>query len=234
VNVLAIGAHPDDIELGCGGVLLKAARQGHNVQMYSLTRGSASGDPIMRTNELMSSAKFIGAKNLWVDDFEDTKLTVSHELISHIEHFINKANPDIIFTHSSGDVHHDHRAIALSTLEAGRFVSNILAYEIPLTKHFNPQVYFDISDVISKKVDLINIFWSQQSKLYLKANAISGLAEYRALQSRLNGSSKYVEAFEVIKLCFDAQFKLLRAPLEETASKQENLIIDQKEIVQLG
>ena len=96
MNVLAIGAHPDDIELGCGGVLLKAARQGHNVQMYSLTRGSASGDPIMRTNELMSSAKFIGAKNLWVDDFEDTKLTVSHELISHIEHFINKASPDII------------------------------------------------------------------------------------------------------------------------------------------
>ena len=233
MNVLAIGAHPDDIELGCGGLLLKAAKQGHNVYMYSLTRGSASGDPIMRTKELMLSAEFIGAKNLWIDNFEDTKLTAGHELINHIEHFINKANPDIIFTHSSSDVHHDHRAIALSTLEAGRFASNILAYEIPLTKNFNPQVYYDISDVIGMKVELINIFWSQQSKLYLKANAIKGLAEYRALQSRMNGSIKYVEAFEVLKLCFDAHFKLLNAPLQEPTAKQEDLITGQKEILQL-
>jgi len=233
VNVLAIGAHPDDIELGCGGLLLKAAKQGHNVYMYSLTRGSASGDPIMRTKELMLSAEFIGAKNLWIDNFEDTKLTAGHELINHIEHFINKANPDIIFTHSSSDVHHDHRAIALSTLEAGRFASNILAYEIPLTKNFNPQVYYDISDVIGMKVELINIFWSQQSKLYLKANAIKGLAEYRALQSRMNGSIKYVEAFEVLRLCFDAYFKLLKAPLQEPTAKQEDLITGQKEILQL-
>ena len=233
MNVLAIGAHPDDIELGCGGLLLKAAKQGHNVHMYSLTRGSASGDPIMRTKELMLSAKFIGAKNLWIDSFEDTKLTAGHELINHIEHFINKANPDIIFTHSSSDVHHDHRAIALSTLEAGRFASNILAYEIPLTKNFNPQVYYDISDVIGMKVELINIFWSQQSKLYLKANAIKGLAEYRALQSRMNGSIKYVEAFEVLRLCFDAYFKLLKAPLQEPTAEQKDLITGQKEILQL-
>jgi len=233
VNVLAIGAHPDDIELGCGGLLLKAAKQGHNVYMYSLTRGSASGDPIMRTKELMLSAEFIGAKNLWIDNFEDTKLTAGHELINHIEHFINKANPDIIFTHSSSDVHHDHRAIALSTLEAGRFASNILAYEIPLTKNFNPQVYYDISDVIGMKVELINIFWSQQSKLYLKANAIKGLAEYRALQSRMNGSIKYVEAFEVLRLCFDVHFKLLKAPLQEPTAEQKDLITGQKEILQL-
>jgi LmbE family N-acetylglucosaminyl deacetylase len=46
MNILAIGAHPDDIELGCGGLLLKAVRQGHSVWMYTLTRGAASGDPI--------------------------------------------------------------------------------------------------------------------------------------------------------------------------------------------
>jgi LmbE family N-acetylglucosaminyl deacetylase len=62
MNILAIGAHPDDIELGCGGTLLKASRQGHSVFMYTLTRGAASGDPEQRTGELMKSAKFIGAK----------------------------------------------------------------------------------------------------------------------------------------------------------------------------
>ena len=81
MNILAIGAHPDDIELGCGGLLIKCASQGHSVNMYAVTRGSASGDPVQRTRELQESAKFIGASNLWIDNFEDTKLSVNDDLI---------------------------------------------------------------------------------------------------------------------------------------------------------
>ena len=212
MNILAIGAHPDDIELGCGGLLIKSARQGHNVYMYSLTRGGAGGDSKQRSEELARSARFIKAKQLWIDNFEDSKLTVSNDLINHIEFFINKANPDLILTHSHGDVHHDHRAIALATLEAARFNSNVLSYEIPLSRNFDPKVFVDISEVVNEKVELIEIFWSQQSKLYLKSNAIKGLAEYRALQSRLNTSIKYVEAFEVMKICLTNDFKLLTVP----------------------
>jgi LmbE family N-acetylglucosaminyl deacetylase len=214
MNILAIGAHPDDIELGCGGMLIKCAKRGHRVFMYALTRGGASGDPEQRTHELQESARFIGAENLWIDNFEDAKLAVTDELINHIEHIINEAEPDVIFTHSHGDVHHDHRAIALATVEAGRFISNILSYEIPLTKNFAPQVFFDVSDVIDKKVELIDIFWSQHSKLYLKANAIRGLAEYRALQSRLNTTINYVEAYEVLKLCLNNELSLDPIPHE--------------------
>jgi len=232
MNILAIGAHPDDIELGCGGLLLKAARQGHNVYMYSLTRGGASGDPTQRTEELKRSARFIKAKKVWIDDFEDSKLTVNNELINHIEFIINKVNPDLVLTHSHGDVHHDHRAIALSTVEASRFNSNVLSYEIPLTRNFDPNVFFDISDVVHEKVALIEIFWSQQSKLYLKANGIKGLAEYRALQSRLNTGVKYVEAFEVLKLCFDKDFRLLTVPYEQV--KNEKAIPNLKEILELA
>jgi hypothetical protein len=65
-----------------------------------------------------------------------------------------------------------------------------MAYEIPLTKDFKPQIFYDISDVINEKVELLNLFKSQMDKLYLKANAIKGLAEYRALQSRLNIASE--------------------------------------------
>ena len=222
MNILAIGAHPDDIELGCGGLLIKAARQGHNVSMYTLTRGAASGDPEQRTKELMQSAKFIGAKKLWIDNFEDTRLNSNTaELINHIEFFINKANPDLIITHSLGDVHHDHKAIAASTIEAGRFIPNIMSYEIPLTKEFKPQVYYDISDVVDDKVELIKIFWSQQSKLYLKTNAIKGLAEYRALQSRLNTSINYVESFEVLKMCFGKEFTLWKVPHDRIPKAQK-------------
>ncbi len=224
MNILAIGAHPDDIELGCGGLLLKASRQDrHNIFMYTLTRGGASGDPEERTKELMQSARLIGAKRLWIDNFEDTKLSLSSDLINHIEFFIKKADPDIVLTHSLGDTHHDHRAIAASTMEAGRFVPNILAYEIPVTRDFKPQVYYDISDVIEDKIGLINIFMSQRSKSFLQSNAIRGLAQYRALQSRFDNSVSCVEAFEVQKLFFGKDFKLLNIPQDKvtrTVSQQ--------------
>jgi LmbE family N-acetylglucosaminyl deacetylase len=226
VNILAIGAHPDDIELGCGGLMLKTARQGHNVFMYTATRGSASGDPKQRTKELTESAARIGVRKLWVDDFEDTKLAVHSELINRIEDIVGRTEADIIVSHAGSDIHHDHKAIANAIIEAGRFVPNILSYEIPLTKEFKPQVFCDISDVIEDKIELIKLFKSQRDKIYLKANAIKGLAEYRALQSRLNGRDNrtilkesselddplYVEAFEVTKMCFDREFKLYGKP----------------------
>lgn len=231
MRILAIGAHPDDIELGCGGMLIKAAREGHEVYMYTLTRGGAGGNSKQRTDESKRSAQFIGAKQLWLDNFQDSRLTVTNELINHIEHFINKANPDLILTHSQGDIHHDHRAIATATVEAARFNSNILSYEIPLTRHFDPKVFYDISDVVYEKVELIEIFWSQQNKLYLKANAIKGLAEYRALQSRLNTGVKYAEAFEVLKICFDKNFQLLTIPYD--TMKNNNLVTNLNEIMEI-
>jgi len=221
MEILAIGAHPDDVELGCGGLLIKAARNGHNVHMLSMTTGAAGGDSNKRIEELEASARFIGAKNLWIDSFIDSKLHLDSDLINHIEHFINRVSPDIIFTHSKGDVHHDHRAVADATMEAARFNSNVLSYEIPLSKNFEPAVFYDISDVVNLKVELIEIFWTQQSKLYLKSNAIKGLAEYRALQSRLNTSVKYAEAFTVSRLCLDKNFGLFKAPYIKAPIQKE-------------
>jgi LmbE family N-acetylglucosaminyl deacetylase len=212
MNILAIGAHPDDIELGCGGLALKAPRAGHNIFMYTLTRGEASGDPEHRVEELKHSARFIGAKAIWIDKFPDTRLAVNTELIDNIEAVIDKSQADLVITHSLNDMHHDHRAVAISTIEAGRFAKNIIGYENPLTKEFKPQSFYDISSVVNEKVSLIELFKSQRDKIYLHADAIKGLAAYRALQSRLNFSNQnvitYVEAFEVMKICIDDGFKL--------------------------
>ncbi len=212
MKILAIGAHPDDIELGCGGTLLSAAKDGHDVYMLTMTRGAASGDPLERVSELEQSARFIGAKGIRIDDLPDTRLTSkTTELIKNIEDYIDEVDPDVIFTHSRGDEHHDHRAVAAATSEAARFYSNVLSYEIPLTKEFNPVIYYDITDVLDGKIQLIRLFWSQSAKLYLQANAIKALSEYRALQGRLNYSMNNVEAFEVIRLCLDGDFKLMKA-----------------------
>ena len=218
MNILAIGAHPDDIEIGCGGLLLKAAKHGHDIFMYTLTRGGVSGDPKSRAQELKYSAKFIGAKRLWIDNLEDTKLYLNDNIINRIEFFINKSEADVVYTHSVSDTHHDHRAVAESTIEAGRYVPNILAYEMPVTKNFKPQVYYDISEVLDDKIELVNIFLSQKEKVFIKSNAIRGLAEYRALQSRLNTSITAVEAFEVYKIGFKDDFKLLNSKQQDIST----------------
>jgi hypothetical protein len=117
-------------------------------------------------------------------------------------------------------------------MEAGRFVPNVLAYEIPVTRDFKPQVYYDISDVIDGKIELINIFWSQRSKSFLKSNAIRGLGQYRALQSRFNHTITCVESFEVQKLFFGKEFKLLKFPQEKISNsmfeEMPNEIIESK------
>lgn len=234
MDILAIGAHPDDIELGCGGLLLKAAKQGHNVYMYTLTRGEASGDSQLRVDELKRSSNIIRPKALWVDNFEDTILSVSDKVINHIEFFTVVTSADIVITHSLSDIHHDHKAIAASTIEAARFVPNILSYEIPLTKDFNPQVYYDISDVVEEKVKLIKMFSSQEKKLYIKAgNAIKGLAEYRALQSRLNTKIEYAEAFEVLKISLDKEFKLWNTS-QEPIERRESKVVKPAEILEIS
>jgi len=215
MNILAIGAHPDDIELGCGGLMLKAARSGHNIFMMVLTKGSASGDPEERAAEVMQAARFVGAKGVRIGNFVDSTLTVGPMLINFIEEYMDQVSPDLILTHSAGDVHHDHRAVAAATVEAGRFYSNILSYEIPLTKNFDPKVFFDVTDVIDDKVRLLKIFWSQETKLYLKANSVKSLAEFRAFQSRLASSVCQAEAYEVVKMCLDKEFRLMKIPFEK-------------------
>ncbi len=209
MNILAIGAHPDDIELGCGGSLLQAARNGVNVFMYIVTRGSSAGSVVKRSNEIISSAKYIGAKALWIDDYEDSAVYLTKELINSIEFFIRKTQADIVYTHPKKDNHHDHRAIGEATVEAGRFTPNILAYENPSTKNFLPVLYSDISDVIFEKIRLIELYGSQNSKAFLSSNSVKALAEYRAIQTRLDPNITHVEAFEVVKMMINNAYTLV-------------------------
>jgi LmbE family N-acetylglucosaminyl deacetylase len=208
MNILAIGAHPDDIELGCGGLLIKAARNGHSIFLYNLTRGEKAGDPHSRVEELRRSAKYIGAKALYLDRFPDTELALSSDLINHIESCVNVCRPDLVITHPMTDTHHDHRVVAEASIEAARNVSTILSYEMPLTKNFDAHLYYDISDSMDAKLELLSVFESQSHKIFLESRAIRGLAQYRALQSRLGSDVSYAESFQIVKVALDTNFAL--------------------------
>lgn len=207
MRILAIGAHPDDVEIGCGGALLAASDLGHEIYIYVATRGEKSGNPRVREEETKRTAEIIRAAGLKIADFPDTKLKRDGELIDSIESFMKEIEPHVVFCHTQNDQHHDHQAVALSTIEACRFVPNVLSYESPSARNFQPQTFIDITGVISKKLKLLDIFWSQRGKQYLRKNAIVGLAEYRAFQTRVE-QIKYAEAFEVNKICMNEQLSL--------------------------
>ncbi len=196
MNILAIGAHPDDIEFGCAGTIMRHIKRGDNATFVILSRGEKGGDPEVRTRESRESARRIGAK-LHIFDYPDTAVPQSHELIEKLEAIIKDVNPRRVYTHSVKDTHQDHRNTAYATLVAARLVPEIFAYESPsLYLNFSPNYYVDISSYIEKKIELLNNFTTQNSKDYMKINAIRGLSQFRGLAT----SVSHAEAFEVVRI----------------------------------
>ena len=196
MNVLAIGAHPDDIEYGCCGTILKHVKRGDNVFFIVLSQGERSGNKDLRKKEAIESAKTMGSQ-LFIFDFPDTNIGQSHEVIEEIEKIVKKINPDRIYTHSIKDVHQDHRNVAYNSLVAARSVPEILSYESPsLYLDFKPNYYIDITDFIQQKTKILAKFKTQDGKDFIKINAIQGLAQYRGLAS----SVRFAEAFDAIRI----------------------------------
>ena len=205
MNILALGAHPDDIEFGCGGALLKFARAGHSVFLYIATYGELGGDRMTRKREQLDAAEFLGAEKVFWGEFPDCELPMSRHLITKVEDVINEVNPDYIFVHSNEDTHQDHRALSTTTLSATRYVPNVLFYEGPSTLNFSPDVYMNIEDTLDDKKVLLEKHASQVRKVNVNMPEISIIdiavssARYRGIQSRM----KIAEAFRSIRLFID-------------------------------
>ena len=88
MNVLALGAHPDDIEYGCGGMLTKYAEKGHDVFLWIASDGSLGGEGAVRRQEQSDSALIIGAREVFWGDYRDTEVPLTRELIGRFESVI--------------------------------------------------------------------------------------------------------------------------------------------------
>lgn len=198
--VLGVAAHGDDIALGCGGAIAKHVKAHDEVFLLVLTKGEEGGDPEVRTKETVKSAVVLGIprKNVYFGNLPDARMFENlRKAILKIENLTDKCNPFRVYTSSSRDRHQDHVATAMATKAACRKVPQILAYETPSTlTEFSPQVFIDISSVLSLKVKAIRLHQSQSRKGYMKAEAARGLARFRGLQA----GAKAAEAFEVYRM----------------------------------
>ena len=164
-RVLAIGAHPDDVEIGCGGALAKHHADYDLLHILTLSRGAAGGDVNLRAVEAHSAAALVGAR-LEMANLQDTYITDGAETISIIEAAIRELQATHVYTHSLEDTHQDHRAVHAASLVAARGVPNVYCYQTPSsTVEFKPHRFVDITHFIDRKIELIDAYKSQIDRM---------------------------------------------------------------------
>lgn len=197
MKVVAIGAHPDDIELGAGGACVLHRKRGDDVTFLIVTRGGEIADRDRREVEAEEAAMMLGVDDVRFLGFTDTRVPYSAELVQAIEDHLDEIQPDRVYIHSKEDSHQDHRKTALASIAATRRYDQVLAFESPSTRpSFAPQYYIQFSkDILQRKVESIRTHRSQSEKKYLEAEAMEGLARFRGRQA----NARYAESFQVIR-----------------------------------
>lgn len=200
--VLAVGAHPDDLEIACGGTLAKLHDAGHQIHGVVLTSGERGGNADVRKSEAVRGARFLGFDSLMLLNFQDGKLgNQGVEIVSAIEERVKAIQPDLIFTHSAHDQHQDHQAVHEATLRAARFHSTILCYESPsVTSAFIPSFFVDIGDYVEIKIESVREHADQQRKPYMSEERVRGNAIFRGGQAK----TRYAEGFEIVRVLSSA------------------------------
>jgi two-component system response regulator HydG len=194
--VLAVGAHPDDIEIGAAGTLLAHRAAGHEIAVLTMSRGARGGADDARSGESREAARLLGA-SLYLEDMEDTRISESDPTIGAISAVIAAVKPTMLYTHSIHDVHQDHRNTHRAAMVAARGIGSVYCFQSPsATVDFRPARFIDIEEQITGKLAAINAFASQAAvRQYLEPDLIEATARY---WSRY-GASRYAEAFEVVR-----------------------------------
>jgi len=210
VNVLAVGAHPDDVELGCAGALLRHVERGDDVTILVMTDGGrALLDDMSRRAEQHSAARVLDADVIW-GGFDDGFVPDGPESISVIDDALASTDAEVLYTHAADDTHQDHRATASASLAAGRKLSTILQYETPSTRHFDPTVFVDVEASLDDKLTALRSHLSQVLRHGpVNLDAVEAQARFRGFQGRVAAA----EAFEVARLAWDLSTRAVIAPV---------------------
>ena len=174
VDVLAVGAHPDDVELGCGGTLASLAARGRSFGILDLTRGESGtrGTPQIRASEAAAAAKVLGARFRQGLDLGDGGLRTDRDAELQVIEVVRRARPKLVIAPFPADRHPDHvRASRLAT-EASFYAGlralkggaahrpqSVIYYASSYTQQ--PSFFVDVTDFFETKMKAIRCFSSQ-------------------------------------------------------------------------
>ena len=204
LKLLCLGAHSDDLEIGCGGAILRILEEYTQSEVHWVVF-SAVGE---RATEASESAEIFlnkaAGKTILLKEFPDGLFpSVVSEIKTYFEGLKTIVSPDVIFTHYRQDLHQDHRLI--SDLTWNTFRNNmIMEYEI--IKYDgdlgSPNCFFQLSqDIVEKKIKtLMTVFKSQQQRVWFTDETFKALMRIRGVEC--NANSKFAEAFYSRKILF--------------------------------
>lgn len=206
-RMLVVGAHPDDGEIGAGGLIHRRVRDGWEITMLAMSHGSFGGDPDRRVEEARRAAAVLGA-SFRLEDFPDGHITDETETVQAIERTVADVSPDVVLVHSEHDTHQDHRAVHRATLVASRRVPRIACYQSPsATVEFRPNRFIGLREAdVEAKLDAIRAHRSQaDTRAYLDEDLILSTARY---WGRFTGDV-YVEPLEVVRYSAELERSLV-------------------------
>jgi LmbE family N-acetylglucosaminyl deacetylase len=205
-NLLFIGAHPDDVELGCLGTIHKHLQNGDKVYVIVATDGEAGNIDVKKFNRFEESIKCleevgVPPQNIIGLHLPDTGvITHRQSLLAQIEEFCKNHKIDTIYVNSNKDYHQDHVVVFEETIRGARKVPNILVYESNSSTlpTFAPNFFVDITNFVDKKAEFLKYHESQNQKYFIKDSSVKSLAKFRGNQTKM--FVEYAEAFEVFRM----------------------------------
>ncbi len=202
LKALFLGAHSDDIELGCGGTILSLLEQGKELEVCWVVFAASHVRRLEAENSAEMFLRGAAKKEIIVLDFKESFFPYSgSEIKTYFEELKRTISPDVVFTHFRNDLHQDHRLISELTWNTFRD-HVILEYEI--VKYDgglgNPNVFVHLSEeVCAKKMKyLMENFQTQRSHQWFTEETFRAILRLRGVES--NAPSKYAEAFYARKL----------------------------------
>lgn len=222
MRVLAVGAHPDDVEILCGGTLAKYAKRGDQVFIMVATNGNV-GSPTMtsaeiasvRKREAQTSCAWIGAELIWLD-MDDGLLFHDRPTRLAFMNGIRQANPDVMFVHAVQDYHPDHRicgeiaadcripvtaALIETQYAAMHKIPHVFVMDTIGAIDFVPEAYVDITETFETKCRMLRSHVSQDTWLRHVYNM--EYVEFMAKMASVRGMAvnvKYAEAFRSLPM----------------------------------
>ena len=200
MKLLAIGAHPDDIEIFMYGFIAVCKKRGDDVFLAVASDGAAGGEEKgellvnKRKNETTKGLSNLGGPIFL--DLPDGKLTSNNIALSRINQLISEIKPDLILTHPKEDYHPDHRALSYYIKQSAGFTYPIIYCDTLMGVNFIPEIYVDISEHFEEKKNAILKHKTQNPENFYRVAKL--MNRYRSAQC--NGpDGTYAEAYRVEK-----------------------------------